>query len=875
MNWRFTMEYRFYNKESKNEINFETDSLYTFIYGPNGTGKTTFSREYYDKEENNIIYKVFNEDFINNNVYVTDMDGSKQSPENKKGLNKLFIGKNVRKYSDFLTKIRERKSKISSIPINNELQKVNNNFIKKIDEIFGENEEYKKNRNPFIEHILIPEYIDSAIEQIKKQINIEDIYISTKNILKDKFTKNYEYNYKIDIDNDLIKNEVMEYLKGKNKKQTEEYNKSIDEFEININNLLKILGMDLLIQVEEIKKELEIETKKYELIKNVDEENKNFLKEIIGDKELNYEEIEHWQKEGYKFHKEIEFETCLYCHNTNIGSKVKENYRILYENKYIKILEYLKKTVEKYINDIINNKQKFQLIKSFYDRTGRDKELVIIQEIYKYIDKINEVIKNIYNKKLFDNKIIDEIKTLLEYYDSIKEVLNKIEKNEEEEENKFELNETLKLLYSDVEIIRLIKKEIFLNNLIRIENELKVRIKNIQQQEVEKVQDYLQFYQKVFNTRYSIDNVRSTLSSAQEANAMLEIRFNNRRKINEISTGEKNILALIIFFSNLEDGLKNLKDDKKITIILDDPVNSNDWNIFFSLQTIIEDYLQHFYKDKIENIIILSHNVDYAIIQLQNLREKNNKVKLLRLFSNACINIDIDLIYTNDIKLISNFIYEWIKSFEKQENIYYMNLEKSYRVFLSYRKFFEDIIYERSHISKVPIDENQKGDIEKLKDISNDPDVIELLDYSSKILYNLDDSGIDISLFTRKFFNVIKKMIYDEKILKMENSDLAKILNEIRIEDFTEFKIKGKEDSNTIKANDFNIDNINIDQEKMKNILVKAFTMKKDKKNSDEIKYMNNQSKTYYMNYIKHSNELVGKPLLALDVEPMIKYLNE
>lgn len=875
MNWRFTMEYRFYNKESKNEINFETDSLYTFIYGPNGTGKTTFSREYYDKEENNIIYKVFNEDFINNNVYVTDMDGSKQSPENKKGLNKLFIGKNVRKYSDFLTKIRERKNKISSIPINNELQKVNNNFIKKIDEIFGENEEYKKNRNPFIEHILIPEYIDSAIEQIKKQINIEDIYISTKNILKDKFTKNYEYNYKIDIDNDLIKNEVMEYLKEKNKKQTEEYNKSIDEFEININNLLKILGMDLLIQVEEIKKELEIETKKYELIKNVDEENKNFLKEIIGDKELNYEEIEHWQKEGYKFHKEIEFETCLYCHNTNIGSKVKENYRILYENKYIKILEYLKKTVEKYINDIINNKQKFQLIKSFYDRTGRDKELVIIQEIYKYIDKINEVIKNIYNKKLFDNKIIDEIKTLLEYYDSIKEVLNKIEKNEEEEENKFELNETLKLLYSDVEIIRLIKKEIFLNNLIRIENELKVRIKNIQQQEVEKVQDYLQFYQKVFNTRYSIDNVRSTLSSAQEANAMLEIRFNNRRKINEISTGEKNILALIIFFSNLEDGLKNLKDDKKITIILDDPVNSNDWNIFFSLQTIIEDYLQHFYKDKIENIIILSHNVDYAIIQLQNLREKNNKVKLLRLFSNACINIDIDLIYTNDIKLISNFIYEWIKSFEKQENIYYMNLEKSYRVFLSYRKFFEDIIYERSHISKVQIDENQKGDIEKLKDISSDPDVIELLDYSSKILYNLDDSGIDISLFTRKFINVIKKMIYDEKILKMENSDLAKILNEIRIEDFTEFKIKGKEDSNTIKANDFNIDSINIDQEKMKNILVKAFTMKKDKKNSDEIKYMNNQSKTYYMNYIKHSNELVGKPLLALDVEPMIKYLNE
>ena len=117
-------------------------------------------------------------------------------------------------------------------------------------------------------------------------------------------------------------------------------------------------------------------------------------------------------------------------------------------------------------------------------------------------------------------------------------------------------------------------------------------------------------------------------------------------------------------------------------------------------------------------------------------------------------------------------------------------------------------------------------------------------------------------------------MIDDEKILKMENSDLVKILNELKIEEITEFKIKGKEGTNTIKANDFCIDSNNIDQEKMKNILVKTFTIKKGKRESDEVKFMNNQARTYYMNYIKHSNELVGKPLLALDVEPMIEYLN-
>ena len=655
----------------------------------------------------------------------------------------------------------------------------------------------------------------------------------------------------------------------------EEYNKSINEFEINIKNLLNVLSTNLLVEVEEIKKELDIEVKKYEIIKNIDEENKKFIQNVIGEKDVSCDEIENWQKEGYKFHKEIEFKTCLYCHNEDIQSDVRESYITLYENKYIKLLNSLKTVVGKYINNIIMDKIKYDSIKSFYEKTGRTKELLIIQDIYKNIDEIQETISEIYTKKKFDDKIIERIKVLLDYYDSVKDIFEKIEEDAEKKEVvKFEFKESLKLLYTNIDIIRQVKKEIFLNNLTRIENELKERINTIQQQEIEKVQTYLQFYQKIFNTKYSIEKVRSAMSSAQEANAMLEIKFNNRRKINEISTGEKNILALIVFFSNLENELKKLNDNEKITIILDDPVNSNDWNIFFSLQAIIEDYLQHFYKDKIEDIIILSHNVDYAVIQLQNLKQKNEKVKLLRLFPDTCINIDIDLIYTNDIKLISNFIFEWLKSFEKKDNYYYMSLNESYRVFLSYRKFFEDLIYERSYISQVKVDGEDKGDIEKIKEISNNSDFIDLLDYSSKILYNLDDSKVNITLFTKKFINVIKIIIGDGNILKMENSDLTKILDEIKIDDTTQFAIKGKEELTNIKANDFIIDGKNLDQEKMKNILVKAFTMKKDSRDSDEIKYMNNQSKIYYMNYIKHCNELVGKPLLALDVEPMIKYLN-
>ena len=76
----------------------------------------------------------------------------------------------------------------------------------------------------------------------------------------------------------------MNYLKEKNKNQMEEYNKSINEFEINIKNLLNVLSTNLLVEVEEIKK--------YEIIKNIDEENKKFIQNVIGEKDVSCDEIE-------------------------------------------------------------------------------------------------------------------------------------------------------------------------------------------------------------------------------------------------------------------------------------------------------------------------------------------------------------------------------------------------------------------------------------------------------------------------------------------------------------------------------------------------------------------------------------------------------
>lgn len=869
------MKYEFYNKGSNKTIEFNTDSKYTFIYGPNGSGKTTFSRTYMNKKINNTLYKVFNEEYINKNVYVTDKDGSKQNSDSKKGLNKLFIGNNVLKYSNFLTKVRQTKNEFLSTNPNILKSNLNEKFILNVDQILEEDEEYKRIKEPFIKTLLTDEYINKKYEQLKNEIDINNICISPKNILNKRYVKLYELEYKNTYNINLIKTEILEFLRHQNRNLLKSYNNEINKFHKQMLSSIDNIDNDTIETMKKYKETLEKESEKFSIIKKIEEKNEKYLSDRIREKDIEIDLLKKWIDEGYRYHKAIDFSDCLYCHNSEFNTVLADEYKIKNENEYNITIIKMKKFIEekfKIIFDIINN---HKLIKDFYEKVNRKEEQQLIQVLFISLNSIIDIMNDIYNTKKFNNNIINEVEKLYEFI--CKEIKEKIkyEELDSKNEKEFEFGETLKLLYNITDFKRALKKEVLCLNIAKLEEKIKQRLQNIQNEEIIKVGDYLQFYQEVFRTKYEISNVKSNISTGQNVDAMLEIKFKNNRKLNEISTGEKNILALIVFFSNIEYEMKQLKENEKITLILDDPVNSNDWNIFFSLQTIIEDYLEFKYKDKLDEIIILSHNVDYAIIQLKNLKIYNDKVKLYRLFDNKCINIDIDLMYTNDINLISQFIYEWISSFEFEKNVYYMDKDRAYRVFITYRKFLEDILINATHISQVDID-NQKSDIEKLKDISNDENMIKLLNYSNNIFYNQKDSGITIDDFTKTFIIMLKNIINANIYIKLENSKFNTLLEKIKTSNDCKFLIKGENKEN-IAVSDFKVDNIvDIDQEKMKNILVKSLIIKKASKHEhDSKKFMINKSKDYYINYLKHSNDLVGKPLLALDVEPMLNYIKE
>ena len=93
----------FKNEDSKKNISLELDKKMIFIYGKNGSGKTTFSRS------NDLDKKyVFNEDFVYKNVYIIDAEGAKIDSGVKNNFSELLVGEDV-------VLLKEKQNKLEEI----------------------------------------------------------------------------------------------------------------------------------------------------------------------------------------------------------------------------------------------------------------------------------------------------------------------------------------------------------------------------------------------------------------------------------------------------------------------------------------------------------------------------------------------------------------------------------------------------------------------------------------------------------------------------------------------------------------------------------------------------------------------------------------
>ena len=88
------------------------------------------------------------------------------------------------------------------------------------------------------------------------------------------------------------------------------------------------------------------------------------------------------------------------------------------------------------------------------------------------------------------------------------------------------------------------------------------------------------------------------------------------RGVKELSTGEKNIIALLYFIEKLEDTEKSKKKLPKM-ILFDDPMNSNDagmqYLIITELQRLYQGKSPKRYNNQKDYIVIMTHNIHFYL----------------------------------------------------------------------------------------------------------------------------------------------------------------------------------------------------------------------------------------------------------------------
>jgi hypothetical protein len=139
-----------------------------------------------------------------------------------------------------------------------------------------------------------------------------------------------------------------------------------------------------------------------------------------------------------------------------------------------------------------------------------------------------------------------------------------------------------------------------------------------------------------------------------------------------ISTGERKFIAMSYFFAEVLASVENSTDLKNISIIIDDPIDSSDYQKFYSFISVIENFnsiLQAIYRNKeieLGQFIILTHNallyerlINSKSVSHYQLFQENSKTKITRTKKNVGLTT-----FSSYLKKVTNYI----KGMERSKN---------------------------------------------------------------------------------------------------------------------------------------------------------------------------------------------------------------
>lgn len=570
------------NEELFYEDGINFDKNLNFVFGKNGTGKSTLAKLL--KEQGKVDYDV--------RVF----QGFENTVGENNRLNAVILGEENNEIAQEIEVKKEaiKKREEKKDEINLELKEPKDNS----ENLWKKFEEIKRNVNQ--KNTQIQDFYTNSAAKIKKMTDPQ--------ISKTTYNKN---DFILEKKNAKLLGEAdIKYFKNTIKTEV----KTAQEIEfpsINLQNELEKINSILGKKVEE-----KVRIKRLE----------------------NNEEKRDFAKKGLHLHKIGEI--CSFCGNIIkkeeyeklekyfLADDVKE-FQIKIEttkNSYQQIVEKIKNVKFDKNNFYPNNIEKLTQIIEEYEII-KEKIIKVFELFLKKLEK-KDIFKE--NEKISIDNISLNFNKISEEYDDLVKGNNSSNLSEEKEKAKTnlryhfiklaldEFDEKTKLY--ELSILKE-KKEEYKTEIENKENEI-IKINN----EITNLNlEIIKLEAKTKNEKRLVENINKKIKNYTSFELVHKediegkgfynvkcLRTNEDRDITQISTGEKNIIALLYFIEKLNE-INEVETRNKL-IIFDDPMNSND----DTMQYLIIEELQKLMKELFQNnkdnkFILMTHNVHFYI----------------------------------------------------------------------------------------------------------------------------------------------------------------------------------------------------------------------------------------------------------------------
>lgn len=451
-----------------------------------------------------------------------------------------------------------------------------------------------------------------------------------------------------------------------------------------------------------------------------------------------------WIEEGVKYHKAHGEKQCLFCRNKldlALVEKRLEEYQNNEKNEKATFLTDQNKYISQYISvieDVTKNISRYRRVGEINEKILMD-SITIFQEIKKSIaDKLNKMEHSISLDKGLTKKAIDDINDILEKLQikktqRIKELGRQIANTETLTKGAIGF-----ILSNDSLVVSVKKEYIDANNLLK-ELQLKEKNINIEITKLKRSKSKLANFSTYINKILLNLNMRFYLEPDDEEKNFY-IKHKDAKEdlisVDDISEGERNILALIYFLYSLLDEKENIKDDIEL-IIIDDPISSLDENNKFILLQFLTELAEKVKQSKEKNkqLFLFTHSINDFINLTYNYKNDQKNAKLFRIFKS-----------NNKSKL---------KTIPK-------------RILSPYQLIYEDIYL----FSRLTDD-----------DLSNEPDetAIHIPNSMRRLLEDYCDFRIGVKDVNIAHKGDVSKALYGREISELKDDEKRKLENILRI----------------------------------------------------------------------------------------------